>query len=596
MTTPLGFTLTWSDRLLDDEPALEASLPTLNAFQRTTGLGLRGASRIRFLLVLLRAARVAEDTGRLERADFLWTELHHRLRDCWSDDAAWVQAADTLPARTPAVDGPALRARYALESVLAQHCARVNGRLAQGEHLNANDRAFFHAGCIGTLLTLDGDDLQPARHLATEVELLRIDALRRARRLDEAINKCAELAAREGAPAVHAELLAELHTERALGALQGGDDEAAQRADAARLHRWIEPFERDRLKHQRAIGFYRGLARCQRMLGVCLANSGEPAEALGALRLARLYDPHFDDVLRDEQQLEEIMNRLQAQMADVRRQLAAQPGSQLNADGQRMRRNAERGFADREQVDGSPLAASLRRDFTRAHDRDLWGVVGLAAPADAWDDRAQALREALVPLFNDLNPASATAVQAARGAAKVGQPLLADVDDVAVTAFLRRRLFDEPQPEVPSPTQPAATVAPVPPVSTPAPRRSLEPAVLWLFSRQALVAKAVAGGVLTLLLVALGVQWREASVRSVRDEAWLALQAGARGDPGAVLRAAETYFSVRPWTADGRAVQARQLYDAAFANWFVAQGYALDDASRTRIKRYHGLLSSEVRR
>lgn len=542
MTAPLGFALPWPDRLIEaslqriDE--LLHRLPPLTAFQRFTGLGLRGAAHVHHLLALLRGAIEAEDGGAHQRADFLWTELLRRLRACWHDDDAWARAGAAL-----STDGPTLRARFALEGVVIQHCAHVNARLADSGRLSIGDRGCAHAGWLERLLALDGDALQPARHLAPTAILLRVDALRHGQALDEAIAACSTLADGTAAAPEHAALLADLHAERALSVLTGGEGESARRTDAARLRVVLEPYEQARLKHPREIGFYRGLGRCHRVLGVCLANGGEMGEALGALRLARLYDPHADDIERDEKQVEDLLAGLQNQMSEMRRQLAAQPGAQLNAEGLRMQRVAEQGDAERARVDSSPLARALRRDFVLAHDREIWRVVGLAEPPDRWEERSEALRDALVPLFNDRKPASVADVPRAWAQVKAQQPLLADVDDASVEAFLRRRFFDESPPKPAAPQPPP----PVPPAATPARRRSLEPAALWLFSADALPMKALAGVVLTVLLGLVGLYGRETVVRGQRDAAWQALQAGSgRGDPEQVLRAAEAYFSARP--------------------------------------------------
>jgi hypothetical protein len=289
-----------------------------------------------------------------------------------------------------------------------------------------------------------------------------------------------------------------------------------------------------------------------------------------------------------------MMSKLQEQMAGVRRQLASQPNTQLNDQGHKLVRNAERGLRDVNEAEGSALAKSLADDFQRAYDREIWEVVGLAAPYDQWEARAQALREALLPLFAN-RPDGPAEVETAWATCAAGNPLLQDCDGPTVCNFLRQRLFDQAAP----PSDAASAVnapEPVPPVRTRPPRRSLEPAGLWLFSPQNAWVKAQALLALVALVVASGMQLSESRDRRTRDAAYQSLLAAvvAHDDLG-VVRAAEAFFSVRPHAADGREAEARRVYDEAFAHWFVAQGYTLDASARTHLAKYATLQSPEAR-
>jgi hypothetical protein len=596
MVAPLAFSLPWQQRLFGAEPDAVArcarALPQPTWWQRPRGWALTGrAARIARLLSLQVEAAAAEGEGRFDRADFLWRETYALLRACWSDDAAWADAARRLMARanTVPLTGPSLRVRWSLETALHRHCAFFNGHLAGDGRLAADSRAFFHGERIAELFEIGGNALGAARHLLPEVTLARIEALRSEKRFDEAVAEGARLVRREPGEPAHAERLADLHFERAVHGLKGGDDEADNRADAARLRGRIDEFEWARRDHPRAIGFYRGLARCHRILAVSLANAGELAQALGPIRMARKYDPRYEDAERLENELIQLMSQLQEQVAELKRQLVLQPGTHLNAEGLKLMRNADSGLASLEECERSELAQSLSEEFGLALDREVWSLVGQPPPADRWDERARALHAALLAVLAQ-PPSQPEDIGLAWHARAAEHADLRDCDARPICDFLRRRLFSAPS-TVP---EPATAVPPVPHEAVPAvptrPRRaSLEPFGLWLLAPRDWRVKLQVLVAALAVAVTWSLQAAESQHRQVRDRAYQSLRgAVTAGSDLGVVRAAEAFFSVGTRAADGREGEVQQHYDHAFARWFVADGHRLDAGAQSHVERYRG--------
>lgn len=569
-------------------------LSGLSWAQLHIGVGLDGPAKVDRLLMLHRMAAQAEMSGRCLRADFFWQEIYLQLDRLWHDDDAWALAARSVkrPGNQKVLGGRELRDRVVAEVLMETHCAFYNGRVRHVEEPLADDRAFVHSGFIAKLIDKAGMSGGVTDSLLTVPASARINALRRAGRWDEAIKACLDLLQRLPNQRVFQDELVDLHVEGAIASLGGGESQAECAADAHRLRKAIDRLEAARCKFPCNSSFYGALSQCQQILAVKLANGGELADALAAARLAQKYDPYREEAVRTEEQLTELMTQLQAEIAEVQSQLARQPGAALNAEGQRLLNQAERGFGPMNEVEASAFAKALIEDFQRAQARAIWLEVGLPEPADRWDERAIGLRNALAAVLAD-PPAHPEGLPDAWSKAKTGDSDLAELDASLVQVFLRHRLFDNGKSEQPAAHSPDVVPGPaaVPAIAIADKRPSIEPLDYWLFSRQDLRVKLQAVAAVVVLVVA-GI-WYVTDTRSrdVREQAYQSIaQAVAAGADEDVIRAAETFLSAKVAAHDKREDEVLRHYDAAFARWFVANSYALDEEGQRRIGRYRQLV------
>jgi hypothetical protein len=486
-----------------------------------------------------------------------------------------------------ALNGASLRARWALEVLAWQHCACFNAHLAGTAEPAQDSRACAHAARLMRLFDIGGEALGSVRHLLPKLAMAHIDALRAARRWDEALMQAEALVRRVPGDPAHTETLASLHFERAALGLRSGEDEVTHRFNAEWLRSTLIGFEQARLKHPFTVGFYRGLSRCQRMLAVCSANVGELADALVAIRWACKYDPNDEEAQRLQGELNQLVEQLRERVAELQKELARRAGAQLNEAGQGMVRNAETARQRVEQVDRSVLALALEGAFQSAIERDVWLQVGEPEPGDRWRERAHALHDALLSMATD-PPQRPEGLESAWQARVAESELLRECHAEAVCGFLRKRLFGiEPASDAPAPVAQDPAIPPF--VIKPA-RPSLEPMGLWAFSRRDMRAKLQALIVAALVFGALWLFVDDWQGRRAREHAYGALRTAVNaGNDVAVLDAAEAFLAVRMHSADSREADVRHLYGRAFARWFADEGRDKPSEAKLRAERYRAI-------
>ena len=176
------------------------------------------------------------------------------------------------------------------------------------------------------------------------------------------------------------------------------------------------------------------------------------------------------------------------------------------------------------------------------------------------------------------------------------KPELAELDARLIHAFLEPKLFRSTE-------EPMAPKTPVPPLEPPPlthivtkRKRSTEPLIPWLFSRQDIQIKAQVAVASVLMLTAGWLTFHDASVRSARDAAYQQiLAAEQRQDYLKVLKGAEAFFANTPLSGkDGRNQQVMQLYSKALVRWVAQQEGQLDGEAQKHLDRYRAVMSNST--
>jgi tetratricopeptide (TPR) repeat protein len=557
--------------------------------QRILGLGILAEGRLARLLILHRQAFDAELQGHHNRADFFWREFHTYLKKHWPDQTTWAVLFKIakLPAGTACDNPEQFRERLLEEVFIDTHCAFYNGRIRDVEEVEPNDRAFVHADYITMLTDLAGYSDSLAIPLLGPPFRLRIQAYRAAKQWKNAIRICNQILARFPNSKEFQDALAGLYVESTFSGMKNGKSEKESLADAKRLEIAIKRIELARRTYPFNVEFYRALGQCHYVRGIKLANGGRLSEALAAVRWAQKYDPYLNEAYKTEEQLVTMMNDLRAQVEQLQAELARRRGGQLTEQGQRMVREAKRGFTPINEVEASAKATQMQVDFRRAQAREVWGDIGLAEPGDNWDEQASALLGALSGVVAN-SPKEPTEVTQAWAEAVGGNAQLAALDHPAIESFLRRRLFGESEPAI---QQPAESIEDAPIlICQPTRARDIEPLGYWLFSRQGLGVKLQALAATALLIFAGFSYFDDAHNRLTREQAYKDLHdAVTTSADERVLQAAETFLAAKVRGSDGREADVRRRYDQSFTRWFVSRGSETDEDTRAHVERYRAL-------
>jgi hypothetical protein len=342
-----------------------------------------------------------------------------------------------------------------------------------------------------------------------------------------------------------------------------------------------------------------------------LGNGGCLAEALVEVQKAMAHNPYIKQAPETRNELVRMMNQLQAQIKLIL------PNTILTEKGKRLLAEAKKGFEPMNAYTQSAAAKATMYAFKLAQAMSIWRRIGLPEPetntsrgspavmfahngeelptesTTGWSRQALLLLDGLSYIFNN-PPRSPWDLAAAWEAVVAQKPELAELDRGLIYVFLDRKLFRSTEESVASET-------PVPPLEPPPlthiaskRKRSAEPFIPWLFSRQDLRIKAQAAAASVLMLTAGWLTLHDASVRSARDAAYQQiLAAEQQQDYLSVVKGAEAFFAHTPLSGkDGRNQQVMQLYSKALVRWVAQQEDQLDDKAQEHLDRYRAVMNS----
>lgn len=568
-------------------------------WERLVKRKLDSTGRLGWLLFHHRSALQAELAGQTGRANFFWRELHEKVKDWCREPEFWEQIVTTFGTEPGAVvvcEPAALKQRFLCEVLFDTHCAFYNGQIqaAVAHDLALNDRAFAHVDYINDLLAdVELNQAEWQGLIVPPIEL-RLRLYQQANQWDEAIHAGELLRKYFPADIKYQDQVTELYFARAVKGLSSEMSETKSLRAAGEMQPWLERLEALQRSCPDNLNLYQALGSLHHIHAIQLANGGDLTSALRAAQKAVTFAPKVEESEATRQQLIQSMENLKAHVQALELEIALTPGAYLNAEGQRLQRAAATGFSTMNQYANSAEAEQTTQSLSQAQAQSLWRRIGLAPPTDHADERAVRLLQTLGE-FLDAPPATAPEIAPLWYDRASQDELLAELDHVAICAFLRRGLFAEETP-APEPSEPAPERQPhpAPPLLmiAPSPRQqNAEPFGYWLLSGSNLKLKALAATALVVLLLAGVLSVRATWYQRSRENAWRQLiQAKEGHNVAAVLAAAEKFLSHPPLSGlDGRETKVLRYYQEALVQLALEPDSATANTLQTHFARYRQL-------
>lgn len=582
-------------------------------WERLLGWKLNAPDQIGRLLLQHRLAVEAELAAEWQRADFFWNQVHIEIKALFRKNEVWqsLVLAVAKEAGVEIMGNPVqLRQRLVDELLIDTHYAFYNGIAQQVEKLSLKDRAFVHIGYMEKLLNLPGlsqDKLLSMLRLPWEQQLA---LYQEAKKWNLAIQLCTERQKYFPISIEYQNELIEVCFLATLAKLHNGESEAEGLKDAKTLQGEIRRLEKFSKDYPYNLSLFEFLGHLHHLRAIALGNGGRLSEALVEVSKGMTHNPYIEQGPETRAQLVGMMNQLQAQMEQIPRDAT------LNEKGKRLLTEANQGFAPMNDYIKSAAAKATVGAFRLAQALSIWRQIGLPEPemnisssssgvmviqngeelpTDStlgWSRQVLLLWDGVNMVFNN-PPRNPWDLAAAWEAVVAQKPELAELDRGLIYTFLDRKLFRSTDESI-------APKTPVPPLDAPLinsistkPKRSAEPFIPWLFSRQDIRIKLQAAVASVLVLTAGGLTIQDTSVRSVRDAAYKQIQKASQGqDYLKVVEEAEKFLANTPLSRkDGRDEEVKNLYSEAFVRWFAQKGDQLDGNAEAHIERYRALMN-----
>jgi hypothetical protein len=559
-----------------------ANLGTLG---RLMGIGLESADRVRRLLRYLDLAIDAELTGKLDRADFFWHEVHRQMDALAKHPQTWKTAVEAVAERAGVplpLPPEQMFARFTKEVIVDSHGAFLCGW--SGAKVSwARQRVVAHLAWIRRVIAwTDLRQIEQSALLGPPT-IAEIEACERDGDWKRAETLANDLLLRFPETTAYQNIMADVYHKRAISYSvknnkKGTEDGATVIAQATyRLKKLRQEYPHNLYLFQRIAELH--LLRAQR-----LSTVGRLSEALADAQAATIYQPSVAES-------EATLVRLEAEMQALRVQ-AAQPETERPALSKRqfeqLQREAAQGLRLADAFRRSDEARSVAEDLPVALGRQAWEEADLG-PLERYDLRPLALFEALETIQHDY---SENASQLAELWSRVAQdnPHLAALHTPSVLALLQKRLCGTTSQVLgEEATSTWYTQAEAPPVLSET-RQSSFPWLYWLCSRQDRRLKLQCVVAVLLVVIAAGIAFTEYSRRHVRSAAYSHLrQAYDRREYTEVLDAAERFLSLPIHGADSRITDVERLYSESFVRWFTEHAPTSDEAEG-RAQRFRALL------
>jgi hypothetical protein len=561
----------------------------LNRSRFITGRRLNFPEHLGRLLRLRQQAIDAESQGRYVRADFLWKEAHFQLGKAVSSEADWEQLVTEVSHRLglpEAVSPDQIRRHLVKELFLKVHWAFYNGLRSLSTEPGPKHRCFVHLNYI-CQIKRDCSELCFSNDAAWVADTQReIAALRAAEQWENAWWLARELVARFPDEDEYASLAADVQFSETFACLSGKDTAKASLKDAQTIQAGINRL--DALRHYAPYNLFTLdlLAELHHLRAIKLANADKLSAALLALETAVAYNPGSEKLWKSREQVINMMSDLQSNMKKVLAEIKAAPNTSLTPKGVQMQREGTIGFSLMNEFADSEIPAQLKHTRQNALALIIWRQMSFPKPA-AEDPRPFTLLTVMEKIAEQI-PQSESQISTLWTQAAAEDPALAGLDTDTVISFLVNWLLKdatkaEPAPEPQVESQSEATQAAEPMIipETDKKRFSLEPFMLWLFSRQAKWVKAELAFALVLICCVAVLGIREHHHRNVRDAAYQTiLRASTQGDDISIIEKSEKFLSNSLMAPDSRQEEVEALYSESLVHWLLAQDPESDVARR----------------
>lgn len=547
------------------------------------GWKLDPLDQLAHLAALYRSATNSDYKGLWTRADFYWQEIFNTLGRIWSQEDFWKNAETVFSKNinlNPSLTPLDFRNAVVRELFVDTLCGLYNGRITRAV-VSRNDRAFQYIDWIERFAPLLDLSEVERQSLFYGPYRQRIKLNSECKKWKAAISDC-EKALHDFPDSVEFQnIYSEILFSKTFDELTNGDSKAQYESDADALKAGINRLEETRKLYPGVANIYQYLGIIHHARAVKLGNANQFAEALLEVEKAGMFAPDFDQVPKTRDQLLKVLSNLQDQMIKFIKELARTPNATLNAEGQKLRKEAENGNALRYKFLKSEEPNKISQGLQRAQAETLWNRIGLAKPKDDSGSTALALMKTLQSVV-DSSPSSIDELHQLWEKNLQTSSIQESIDKDRVIDFLARHVFgietcpegtklnsedDERNPYFSF----RSTTEPPPILDTEIEHNKVdrEPFKEWLLSRQSLRLK-VQCVVSIILLLAVGGMWSfDSWTKSVRASAYSdAISAEAQTDPYRILEASEKFFSQTPFANDTeREMLMRDVYSRALVHW-----------------------------
>lgn len=352
----------------------------LSLWQRLSGIGIAPAGKVWHLLYLHRRAFEAEMVGYRDQADFYWRDLARRLRGVWDNSAAWDAAAAQLDGA--GLDGPELRRLCMDELFVDSHIALAYGLIRAGAPYRSEQLA-LHMASMERLLRLKAAGEDEITEVLYPLVAAEVAGLRAADMGAAALARLRGIKS-QTLRLKFAAVLADL--------VFGNLVTAMDRLPEARPGRIgliaaaINEVEALRAARPGMAVLYQLLGLLHQLQCIQMANVNMLADALVACEKARRYWPALESIEATRRTLHAKMSELQKFIDSLQWQTGYGNGQTLNADGLRLKADAERGFMPVQNFINSDACSAIVAARDAALQRELIDAGKEEAPP-AIDDR-----------------------------------------------------------------------------------------------------------------------------------------------------------------------------------------------------------------
>jgi hypothetical protein len=557
----------------------------LRALGRLTGIGLGSADRVGRLLRYLDLAIDAELTGKLDRADFFWHEVHGQTDALAKHPQTWKAAVEALAERTGAqlpFRPEQLFARFTKEVIVDSHVAFLCGW--SGAKVSwARERAFVHLAWIRRVVAWTDLSQMEQSALLGPPTIAEIEACERDGYWKRAETLASDLLLRFPETTAYQNTMADVYHKRAISHSVKNNKKGIEEG-ATVIAQATYQLKKLRQEYPHNLYLFQKIADLHLLRAQRLSTVGRLSEALADAQAATIYQPSVAES-------EAIRIRLEAEMQALRVQ-AAQPETERPALPKRqfeqLQREAAKGLRLADDFRRSDEARSVAEDLPVALGRQAWEEAALG-PLERYDLRPLALFEAMDTIKHN-HPENASQLAELWNRIAQDNPHLVELHTPSVVALLQKRLSGTTTQGIGAESTSTWQAQVEAPPVLPETRQSSFPWLYWLCSRQDQWLKLQCVAAIVLVSLAAGTALTEYSRRHVRSAAYSHLrQAYDRREYAEVLDAAERFLSLSIHGADSRVTEVERLYSEAFVRWFTGHAPTPSE-TENRAQRFRALL------
>lgn len=557
------------------------------------------------LLYFRARAMEAELRGYWPRADFFWRQALSVLATLFPSQEPW-QTVRALAAKAdPVLSAQSwedFREGFVRDVFWDTLCALYNGYITQKSEPPADSRAFTHLASLLNVQKLSNDCLGLAANTVLPALLAQIAAELRDSNPDRALQLAKKATAEF--PDEKAAWDCRLHViqTRLFGKLSKGENALDIAKDLPLLDSAVTELEQLTESNPYCTTVYDTAADVLHVRSIRLAQSNRIGDALADNRRVFACSPQHESATKNREQLLELLQNMREGLEKVRRQIAAQPGTGLNAQGLQLQSQVERAVSLLKTNDATAVEKRTIVQRRLAQARAVWIRLGVPTPRDRWDERATTLYNAMLEVAN-ASPTDSMALRDKWRAAVLQAPLLEGVSEDKVVTYLCTVLeLSTPTPASVAAEQersPDAAGTRLRPLIEGLPAMGLAngpPFSFWLFSPEERRLKIQVACAAALLLITLGVQTLDGH-RSATRARLLGRLNGAltSGQPTAVMDAAQSYLAApAPLRGDPSETEVRGVYLQALKRQLATHAGVPDADSNKYLRRFGQLVGNRT--